>query len=144
MSNPPNPYLVATSLLFVIPTTTMAYYGQWWLYSTTLFLTLASSLYHATKYQPLLIVDKTACNLLTVVHMYYAHSHGIYAVPMTGIAYCGLVFTYGNAAKRFVFDPCRTTALRWHMSMHLVVLFAVLYGSLVTGKIEDTVGPVLQ
>jgi hypothetical protein len=144
MSNPPNPYLVATSLLFVVPTTTMAYYRQWWPYSTTLFLTLASSLYHATKYQPLLIVDKTACYLLTVVHMYYAHCHGFYAVPMTGIAYCGLVFTYGNAAKRFVFDPCRTTALRWHISMHLVVLFAVLYGSLVTGKIEDTVGPVLQ
>jgi hypothetical protein len=122
----------------------MAYYRQWWPYSTTLFLTLASSLYHATKYQPLLIVDKTACYLLTVVHMYYAHTQGVYAVPMTGIAYCGLVFTYGNAAKRFVFDPCRTTALRWHISMHLAVVLAVLYVSLVTGKIEDTLGPVVQ
>jgi len=128
----------------VIPTTTTAYYQQWWLYSTTLFLTLASSLYHATKYQPLLIVDKTACSLLTVVHLYYAHSHGFYAVPLTGGAYCVLVFTYGHAVNRFVFDPCPTTALRWHMSMHLVVLFAVLYGSIVTGKIEDTMRPVLQ
>ena len=134
MSKPPNPDLVFTSLLFVIPTTTTAYYRQWWPYSTTLFLTLASSLYHATKYPPLLIVDKIACYTLTAVHLYYAYSHGIYAIPLTGSAYCALVFIYGQAANRFVFDPCPTTALRWHMSMHLAVLLSVLYGSLVTAN----------
>jgi hypothetical protein len=135
----PNPYLVFTSLLFIVPTTTTAYYRQWIPYSASLGLTLASSIYHATKYQPLLIVDKLACYYLTATNLYYALQNGLVAVPVSASLYCLLVFFYGHSYKRFVFAENKQEALAWHISMHLVVMLSVLYGSVEVGRAQKLI-----
>jgi len=136
MAVQPNPWLVATSLLFCIPTTTTAYYRQWLAYSASLFLMLASSIYHATKYPPLLIVDKIACYYLTATNLYYTIQHGELLVPVCSSLYCIIVFHVGYLTKRFVYAEDKVAALRWHISMHLVVMSAVLYGSIAVGETE--------
>ena len=133
MALQPNPYLVATSLLFFIPMTNAAYYRQWLSYSASLFLMLASSIYHATKHPTLLIVDKVACYYLTATNMYFAIQNGHFLIPASGCAYCTLVFHIGYLSRRFVYDDDKAISLRWHISMHLVVLFAVLYVSMAIG-----------
>ena len=137
MSSQPNPYLVFTSLLFVIPTTTAAYYRQWIPYSASLAITLASSIYHATKYRPILIVDKMACYYLTATNLYFATKHGLIVVPVSASLYCILVFFYGHYYKRFVFAQDKQEALAWHISMHLVVMVSVLYGSVRIGSAQN-------
>ena len=129
----PNPYLVFTSLLFVIPTTTTAYYRQWILYSSSLALTLSSSIYHATKYQPILILDKLACYYLTATNLYYAVQHGVLPVPVFASLYVCVVFHYGHYYKCFMFTDDKRESLAWHISMHIVVMFAVLYCSVQIG-----------
>ena len=138
MALQPNPYLVCTSLLFVVPTTTTAYYRQWVPYSASMFLMLASSIYHATKYQPILIVDKVACYYLTATNLYYATQHGVITVPVLASLYCMLVFHYGHYTRTFVFAEDKQEALGWHISMHLVVMLAVLYGSVRIGIDSNT------
>jgi hypothetical protein len=63
----PNPYLVASSVLFAIPTTVAAYNRHWSLYAVFLYISLISSIYHATKYQPLLYLDYPGVCMLCAV-----------------------------------------------------------------------------
>jgi len=133
MALQPNPWLVGTSLLFVIPTTVNAYYRQWVPYSASMFLMIASSLYHATKYQPILILDKLACYYLTVANLYYMVQHGVITVPISATIYCIYVFQYGYYVKSFVFAEDKQEALAWHISMHLIVILAVVYSSIRIG-----------
>jgi len=63
----PNPYLVASSVLFAIPTTVAAYNRQWWMYTAFLYISLISSIYHATKYRPLLYLDYPGVCMLTLI-----------------------------------------------------------------------------
>ena len=129
----PNPWLIGTSLLFAIPTTTAAYYRQWVPYSSTLAMTLISSVYHATKDPTLLVLDKACCYYLTAVNVSFAITHGVVAVPVLACAYCLCVFHIGYLTKRFVYAKNKADALPWHISMHLVVMSSVLYGSLRIG-----------
>ena len=138
MARQPSPHLVFTSLLFILPTTTAAYYRQWLCYSASMFIMLASSIYHATKYQPILIIDKISCYYLTATNLYYATQHGVLAVPISASLYCSLVFYYGHYYKRFVFAENKNEALAWHISMHLVVMLAVLYCSIQIGIHDKT------
>jgi hypothetical protein len=62
----PNPYLVASSVLFAIPTTVAAYNRQWRMYAVFLYISLISSIYHATKYQPLLYLDYPGVTMLVL------------------------------------------------------------------------------
>jgi hypothetical protein len=66
----PNPYLVISSVLFAIPTTIAAYNRHWLLYSIFLYMTIVSSIYHATKYQPLLYLDYPGCYALVLITGY--------------------------------------------------------------------------
>lgn len=134
MAHQPNPYLVFTSLLFIVPMTTSAYYRQWGVYSSTVLMGFASSIYHATKHPTLLLVDKAACYYLTAVNLYFSASHDRIIVPLIGCLYCCIVFYYGYLTNQFVYYPDKSKALPWHISMHLVVVLAVVYGSVSIGE----------
>ena len=124
MSVPPNPHLVGTSLLFIIPATMNAVYRQWLLYSLSILLCLASSMYHATKYPPLLIIDKVACYVLASTNVYYSIKYNVSLIPILACLYCIIVFHCGYLTNSFVFAENKMESLGWHMSMHLVVVSA--------------------
>ena len=63
----PNPYLVASSVLFAIPTTVAAYNRHWRMYAVFLYISLVSSIYHATKYKPLLYLDYPGVTMLVLI-----------------------------------------------------------------------------
>ena len=115
-----NPYLVLSSILFVIPTTVAAYKRHWILYATFGYVTIVSSLYHATKYQPLLYLDYPGVCIITVVpgiecwkSRYLTHYFII--GTMIIILYWGGWFT-GHLI--FADDPFEQTIS--HAAMHLL------------------------
>ena len=124
MSVPPNPHLVGTSLLFIIPATMNAAYRQWLLYSLSILMCLSSSIWHATKYPPLLIVDKVACYVLATTNVYYSIKYNVSLIPILACVYCVIVFHCGYLTNSFVFAENKMESLGWHMSMHLVVVSA--------------------
>lgn len=124
MSLPPNPHLIGTSLLFIVPATMNAVYRQWLLYSLSILMCLASSIYHATKYPPLLIVDKVACYFLASTNVYYSIKYKVSLIPILACVYCIIVFHCGYLTNSFVFAENKVESLRWHISMHLVVVSA--------------------
>ena len=121
----PNPFLVLSSLCFVVPITINAFKHQWMLYSINMGILMASSLYHATKYPPLFYVDATLGYFLTFLHFYHSLLFGYGFITLPGIAYCLLMFWYGYLHQCFVWHPSLLYATIWHLSMHGVVLISV-------------------
>lgn len=132
--NAPNPYLVATSLLFTIPTTLGAYNRQWPLYFSFLLITLTSSLYHATKNKYLLIIDYPACcNLIVSLYFYTKHiNHTGYYMISTGS--CGILFWGGYFTNHFVFSSEYTEKTASHMIMHIIVVCSGIAASYLVEK----------
>jgi hypothetical protein len=118
----PNPYLVGTSVLFAIPTSMAAYYRQWHLYSPFLFLTISSSVYHATKYQPLLFLDYPGC--YWVVYALVTETLAIQqpCLCIVSATSCTILFWGGYLLKRFVHSPDSFEQTTSHVLMHLIVV----------------------
>lgn len=135
----PNPYLVCSSLLFVIPTTMGAYYRQWNIYFTFLLMTLISSLYHATKNQYLVIVDYSACYNIVYVMYYQTSKIGHrtnYFIYSGACAACAVLFWGGYLTNHLVFsaDPFEKNVS--HVTMHLIVISSAIATSYLTNKKE--------
>ena len=131
MALQPNPYLVATSLTFLIPATFFAFQGQWLMYTSNVMISIISTLYHATKWPPLFYIDVCMANILTLLHLLYAIQMGYWYLPLPGIGYSILMFIYGHKYTCFVWHPSLDQATRWHISMHIVVVISVVFVSLI-------------
>ena len=129
----PNPYLVCSSLLFIIPTTAGAYYRQWNMYLTFLLITIISSLYHATKNKYLIIIDYFACYNIVYVMYYQTAKIGQTQNYLIWTGACGILFWGGYLTKRLVFSPDTIENNISHVSMHLIVVFSGTYASYLTG-----------
>ena len=127
----PNPFLVASSLGFIVPITLNVLYHQWALYSINVAMMLASTMYHATKWPPLFYLDASLGYALTFVHFYYSIQMGQPFLTAPGITYCIIMFWYGYRHRCFVWDPSLNRATLWHLSMHAAVLASVISVALV-------------
>ena len=123
----PNPYLVASSLTFIIPTTLAAYNQQWLHYSILLNLMLMSSLYHATKNITLFYLDQVACFALTASTIRLSLINNHYTVPITTIGYTIGTYYGGYMYNTFIWSPDKSVATFYHVIMHIVINFAVSY-----------------
>ena len=94
-ANRVNPWLVATSLMFLWPATLFAFQGQWTLYYSNLAVVVASGLYHSTKLTPLYYMDMVAANSLAILHSIHAIQLGVPWIPVPGILYSILMFCVG-------------------------------------------------
>ena len=118
----PNPWLVASSLFFLIPTTINAIKDQWSLYTVNVSVVFISSLYHATKIVPLFYVDIVAANSLALIHLVYTIESHVRWITILDILYCIFLFYYGYARKKFVWDVRTSHATFYHVLMHLSVI----------------------
>lgn len=129
----PNPYLVCSSLLFIVPTTMGAYYRQWNLYLTFLLITIISSLYHATKNKYLIIIDYAACYNIVYVMYYQTAKIGQTQNYLIWTGACGMLFWGGYLTKRLVHSPNITEKNISHVLMHLIVVFSGISASYLSG-----------
>jgi hypothetical protein len=132
----PNPYLVCSSLLFVIPTTMGAYYRQWNMYFTFLFIMIISSLYHATKNKYLIIIDYIACYNIVYVMYYQTAKINQTQNYIIWCGACGVLFWGGYVTKRLVHSPNMIEKNISQVFMHLIVIFSGMYASYLTNKLE--------
>jgi len=123
----PNPYLVASSVLFAVPTTVAAYNRHWLLYSIFLYMTIVSSIYHATKYKPLLYLDYPGCYALVLITGYQNWKTGRSFHWILGTSFCGILFWGGWMTGHLVFSQDPLEKIISHAGMHL---FVNLCGSL--------------
>jgi len=130
----PNPYLVGSSLLFVIPTTMGAYYKQWDLYMTFLFITLISSLYHATKNKYLLSIDYIACYNIVYVLYYTTQTIGYTYTYILSSGSCAFLFWGGYLTNRFIFSDNKIEKNISHVGLHLIVLVSGVSASYLTNQ----------
>jgi len=117
----PNPYLVASSVLFIIPTTMSAYNRHWLLYSIFLYMSLVSSIYHATKYKPLLYLDYPGCYALVLITGYENWKSGRVLYWIAGTSTCGILFWGGWCSGRLIFSTDSLEKNISHAGMHLFV-----------------------
>jgi hypothetical protein len=118
----PNPFLVGTSVLFVIPTTLAAYHRQWHLYAPFLFMSIISSVYHATKYRPLLYLDYPGCYWVLITLGVETYKIGQFHFFMLFSGMCGFLFWGGYLLERFVHSPEIVEKTFSHMLMHMIVV----------------------
>lgn len=118
----PNPYLTLSSILFIIPTTMSAYNRQWNLYATFLFLTIVSSLYHATKYQPLLYLDYPGCYLVVLVTGYENWKNGRTIFWMKSCSLCCILFWGGWIFNSLIFSKDNIEKNVSHVGMHVIFI----------------------
>lgn len=130
----PNPYLVCSSVMFIIPATMGAYYRQWNIYFTFIFITLISSLYHSTKNRYLIIIDYAAC--YNIVYVLYRQSAAINQLLNFSIwcGVCAVIFWGGYLTNRFIFSPNMIEKNITHVSMHLIVIGSGCAVSYLTNK----------
>lgn len=120
----PNLYLVGTSVLFSLPTTFAAYHQQWYLYFSFLFITLSSSLYHATKNKYLLLVDYPACYNLIICLYFYTKKLKDRPIFAIASGSCAILFWGGYLTDHLVFSRNSTEQTVSHVTMHIVVIFS--------------------
>jgi len=118
----PNPYLVVSSTLFVIPTTLAANYRFWNIYAIFLYITIVSSLYHATKYPPLLYLDYPGCYTVILVLGYETYKVNKFTEFALYYSVCGILFWGGYFTKRLVFSENQIEQTVSHLTMHLIVI----------------------
>jgi hypothetical protein len=120
----PNPYIVASSILFTVPMSIAANNRHWNIYAIFLYITLVSSIYHATKYQPLLLLDYPGCYAVVAVLGYECHTIGKFKECLLYSSMCAVLFWGGYATKRLVFSEDNVEQTVSHVIMHMIVIIS--------------------
>ncbi len=134
----PNPYLVFSSLLFLVP----SYYSSWskqlWLTTYALNgLVIASSAYHLTKHHVLYYIDQGAVISLfarSIIDGYYGGTTCIIIVSLTN-AICFYLYYYGRLTQSLIWSPSFLEATVSHVCMHSIVMVGYSVLILNYGKI---------
>jgi hypothetical protein len=123
----PNPYLVLSSILFIIPATLAAYKKLWVEYIACIFITLISSIHHATRLPITYFLDKIACYYL--IYIFYISSKKINKIYiwMIGAAYGLIVYHISYIFNIMIWNEVYYISTLWHVSMHLVIIFLCTY-----------------
>ncbi len=118
----PNPYLVGSSLLFLIPTTMAAIYRQWPMYFALLYISFISSLYHATKYKYLLPFDYIGCYVLLYTLYQETSKLGYLLHFKIGSGSCAILFWGGYLTNHLTWSDNKIEASLSHLVMHFIVI----------------------
>jgi hypothetical protein len=116
----PNPILVASSLLFIIP---VAMAKDWAVFNVSMFLALISSMYHATKNLTLFWVDQVAVYIYVIYISYRLNMIGKNLEWFIPILYSTIVYHIGYLNKRFIWSTNPMEANISHVSMHLSAVY---------------------
>jgi len=117
----PNPYLIATSLMFIIPASYAAYTKYWSACLVLTYLTLVSTIYHATKNNYLFYLDQTACIIYALYTMCQSYKYGLIYVWYVGTGFTVIVYYGGYLTQSLVYSPNLLVATICHAMMHLIV-----------------------
>jgi hypothetical protein len=117
----PNPYLVGTSLLFIVPASYAAYTRFWSACAVLTYLMTVSSIYHATKNNYLFYLDQTACILYALYTMHQSYKHGLIYVWYVGTGFTVLVYYGGYLTQSLVYSRNLVVATVCYGVMHLMV-----------------------
>jgi hypothetical protein len=119
----PNPYLVASTLTFLVPLHAAAQLELWQTQLVLSALLVASTSYHATKNGLLYYADQAAVTAL----VWRSVVDGLNGGPLcTGIAIgvnaaCVYLYYYGRIRQTLIWSPQFVTATASHAGMHLLV-----------------------
>jgi hypothetical protein len=114
-----NPYLTLSSTLFSIPTTISAYNRHWLLYGISLYMCIISTVYHATKYQSILMLDYPGCYSLVLITAYENWKIKRFHQWMVGCGLCAFLFWGGWMTRRMVFSEYPLERNIFHVTLHL-------------------------
>lgn len=117
-----NPYLVVSSLLFLVPTTYAAYTRIWSAYAVLLYITAVSSLYHATKNEKLFYLDQTACILYAAYSGYQLYKNNVIYVWYFSAGFSILVYYGGYLTNSMVYSPNIVIATMCDIMMHFICI----------------------
>jgi hypothetical protein len=134
MALQPNPYLVASSICFILPTTTAAYYKVWDLYASNLAILIVSSIYHSTKNTYMFWVDQTVVWVYTGTFIRFCLLHNINYISLATLFYSIYLYYIGYRYTLYIWSENPVEATLYHISMHMVVLLsntcaAYIYGN---------------
>lgn len=116
----PNYSLVASSMLFLIPSTIASIKQLWVGYAIGLYMGIVSSLYHATKLHSLYWLDQLACFLYTVWAIYSCKMKGSDALWIIPFIFCSIIYYGGYVTQTMIWDEDLRISTIWHISMHVV------------------------
>ena len=122
----PNPYLVGSSLLFLITTTMAANYRQWVIYSVFLYISFISSLYHATKNRYLLPFDYMGCYIVLYTLYQETNKLGYILHFKIGSSCCALLFWGGYFTNHLTWSDNKIEATLSHLVMHFITITAAI------------------
>lgn len=130
----PNYVLVASSMLFIIPST-IAVSQQFWVgYAICLYTSIISSLYHATKLYSIFWLDQSACALYTLYMIYLCNSKGSDATWIIPSTLSFLLYYGGYATQTMIWNPKTEIATVWHVFMHSMCSVTGIIGFLLPLK----------
>ena len=132
----PNPYIVGSSILFAVPMSIAANHRHWNIYAVFLYMTIVSSLYHATKYQPLLLLDYPGCYGVVAVLGYECYTIRKFKECLLYSSMCAVLFWGGYMTNRLTYssDPVEQTVS--HGIMHMIVIISASRTSYEKKKLE--------
>lgn len=126
----PNPWLIATSLAFIIPLVYGIYKRAYILVAGVLTVLVCSTLYHSTKDPVLFWVDQISVIYLITALLLYSYQKlrwiGISMVT-AGILLNSVLYYYGWFTKSLVWSEEFKTATTAHATMHLATNIGVCF-----------------
>ena len=132
----PNIYLVISSSLFIIPSILAAYHKLWLEYSACILITLISSLHHSIRSIYTYILDQFACYYLGAVFYIICKKLNILYIWFFGIGYSITVYNIGKLFNIMAWDTNFYISTVWHISMHLVILFTIIFVIIVSSNAD--------
>jgi hypothetical protein len=130
----PNPYLVASSLLFFAPSFLCYTLNLPFLSAIYGLVACVSSTYHATKYPGLLWIDFPLNHLNHIATVVYILQGGWVSMPAYAVWLTYTVYTYygGYRTSSMIWDPEHDRATPWHAIMHATTAATTMYTVFVT------------
>jgi hypothetical protein len=119
----PNPYLVTSTLTFLLPLSVALQTGNVETQRAFLALLVVSTSYHATKYRPLYYVDQIAVNYLVLRSFLdgYAGGPASLSISVAVNLICLYLYTYGRLTQGLIWSPSFKVATTTHALMHCIV-----------------------
>ena len=130
----PNPWLVTSSLSFLLPCALCYVLNLPVLSAIYGLVTCVTSIYHATKHPTLVWADFALSQLSHVMTVSYIVQGGWVSMPAYAVWLTYTLLTYygGYATSTLIWDLDRTRATPWHILLHVSTSATTLYTVFVT------------
>jgi hypothetical protein len=120
----PNPYLVASSICFILPTTIAAYYQVWDLYASNISVVIISSIYHSTKNVYIFWVDQAMVLFYTCTFIRFCMRNNLNYLSISTLLYSMYIYYIGYRYTLYIWSVNSIEANLYHISMHIAALLS--------------------